>query len=396
MLDSIYIGMSGLSSFTHGLRVISNNVTNLNTPGYKGAKLQFSDVYYPSADQGAGQGLDWRSGRGVTTLGTSLNFKQGDIQQTGNDLDVAVDGDGFFVLKSKDGETRYTKAGQFQLDDQGFLVNRTDGAYVQGLSSAGTLSDISLVGLRNMTPKATGTIKFNGNLSTTATADVVLDPVKVLDASGTEHLLKMTLKNTNGTTPGSWQVTLTDGGLTVGSGTFRFTPAGQVMPGFGSFSVTYVPAGGAAQLLNFELTPDATSLSMGTSSTFAVASSDGFSSGSLSKVSFDQAGTVVLTYTNGQSNKKQTLALAQFVTNNVLIPVGNNQFRVEDSRNVHYATSAKGFGTIKAGSIEVSNVDISQAFSELIITQRGYQAASHVVSTANEMIQQLFQMKGGR
>src|SRR6478609_2117952 len=120
MLDSIYIGMSGLTGYEKGLRVIGNNLTNMNTPGFKGSQMQFADLFYQGS-AGGGQSLSGggssgnQLGTGLNTLATMINFKAGETQQTGNDLDLAINGDGYFVLRDGS-EQRYTRAGQFQFD----------------------------------------------------------------------------------------------------------------------------------------------------------------------------------------------------------------------------------------------------------------------------------------
>lgn len=136
MLDSIYIGMSGLISFSDGLTSISNNVANLNTPGFKGSQLEFVDLFYRYQYSGTTdqQGSPYAQGSGVASGATIPNFSQGEFRQTGNDLNAAIDGNGFFVLR-KDGETFYTRAGQFQIDDAGYLVSTDDNARVASLDS---------------------------------------------------------------------------------------------------------------------------------------------------------------------------------------------------------------------------------------------------------------------
>jgi flagellar hook protein FlgE len=147
MLDSIFIGMSGLVSYSRGLRVIANNTANINTPGFKGATMQFGDLFYangPASGAFSGAGVN-QLGQGVTTYSTSLDFSQGELRQSGNDLDLAVDGQGLFVLKDKDGELRYTRDGQFAFDADGFLVSRTSGAKVMGYDENGALTEVTLV-----------------------------------------------------------------------------------------------------------------------------------------------------------------------------------------------------------------------------------------------------------
>src|SRR4051812_3938987 len=188
MLDSINVGMTGLLGYAKGLRVIANNTANLNTPGYKAATLQFSDLFY-AASQGTG-GSSARLGYGLATGGTQLDFGQGDLRQTGNDFDLAVDGEGLFVLRTPDGATRYTRAGQFDFNQDGVFVNRVDGSKVAGVDANGQPADIKLDGLRTVTGKATALARFTGNLSSTASERTV-GSVKVFDAIGTEHALSV-------------------------------------------------------------------------------------------------------------------------------------------------------------------------------------------------------------
>src|SRR5687768_1808575 len=145
MLDSINVGVTGLLGYQQGLRTIANNTANLNTPGYKSSTLQFTDLFYSSSASG---GRDIQLGYGLDTAGTRLDFSQGDLRQTGNDFDLAVDGEGLFVLKDANGETRYSRAGQFGFDGDGMLVSRIDGSKVMGTDSAGRSVEISLDGMR--------------------------------------------------------------------------------------------------------------------------------------------------------------------------------------------------------------------------------------------------------
>src|SRR2546425_5444397 len=125
MFESVYVGMTGLESYAKGLNVISNNVANLNTPGFKSSQLQFADLFYRNSDAGLGAGNPQEQiGAGVGTGGTFLNFQQGEARQTGNDLDLLINGPGLFVLR-KDGETFYSRAGQFEFDKDGYLVDQT-------------------------------------------------------------------------------------------------------------------------------------------------------------------------------------------------------------------------------------------------------------------------------
>jgi flagellar hook protein FlgE len=396
MLETLYVGMTGLDSYAKGLNVISNNVANLNTTGFKGSQLQFADLYYKNNDGGLGAGDPQQQiGAGVGTGGTFLNFQQGESRQTGGDLDLLIDGPGLFVLR-KDGQTTYTRAGQFQFDKDGFVVDQTNGARVAGLAGDGQLIDLSITGLRANPPKATTKVKFNGNLSTGDTQHLVTN-VTVYDTLGAPTVLKLTFDNTNAVTAGSWKVTAaTADGTVVGSGEVRFK-SGKPELGFDTVTLGFTPKDGQAMSLTLDLSIDVTSFSGGTESTLAVASQDGYATGSLVKASFDGDGNFVTTYSNGQTEKHGRLALAWFTHTDALEQIGGNQFvnRFGQAPNIGQAGQAE-FGKIVARSLEMSNVDLSQQFSEMIVTQRGYQASSQIITTANEMIQQLLDMRGKR
>jgi flagellar hook protein FlgE len=393
MFDSIHVGLSGLDTYSKGLNVISNNVANLNTTGFKSSQLQFADLYYKDGGAELGSGARQQIGGGVGTAGTFLNFQQGEARRTGGDLDLLIDGPGFFILR-EDGAQSYTRAGQFEFDREGFLVDKTTGARVAGVQD-GQLQDISITGMRASPPKATTRIKFTGNLSTGATQHV-RTPVTLFDAGGAATTVRLVFDNTNATTRGSWKVTATNAaGNTVGSGEIRFNN-GAPQSGFESMQLSFTSEQGEPLSAALDFAVDTTSFG-GTTSTLAVASQDGYGAGSLVKSSFDAEGFFVTSYSNGQTEKHGRLALASFSNLDGLEQAGNNRFvqRFGEPPQVGHP-GEQAFGKVTAGSIESSNVDLSQQFSEMIITQRGYQASSQVITTANEMIQQLMDLRGKR
>jgi len=148
MLESIYVGMTGLLGYSRGLRVIANNTANINTPGFKSSSIQFSDLFYTGGNLSGGNASRNQDqlGFGLNTTGTAISFKQGELRQTGNDLDLAVDGQGMFILKNADGQLSYTRAGQFKFDAAGELVSRVNGEKVMGLDSHGNFTAVSLAG----------------------------------------------------------------------------------------------------------------------------------------------------------------------------------------------------------------------------------------------------------
>lgn len=391
MLDSIYIGMSGLEGYSRGLRVISNNTANINTPGFKSSTLQFADLFYtPENASGIGDGSSTQLGNGLNTGNTSFNFIQGDFSQTGNSLDMAVDGQGFFILQDAKGKIHYTRDAQFTFDDRGILINSSDSSKVMGFDTQGQLTPISINGLKVTPGQATTTVKFSGNLSSAQTTQTVGN-ITVIDAAGGTHTLSANL--TAGTTSGNWTVTLMDGSTTVGTGALNFIN-GTPDPTTATMAISYTPSGLTALPLTLDFSQNVTSFSSGSLSSLAMDTQDGLSPGGLTKTAFDTSGTLVLTYSNGKTVNGARLALANFDSPDQVISNGGNQFDASSTQAWHVGVAGNGsFGNIRSGMIEMSNVDLSQEFSNLVITQRGYQASSQIVSTANDMLQELFSMK---
>ena len=390
MLSSIYIGMSGLQGYSQGLRVIANNTANINTPGFKSSSLQFADMFYTSGNSGSGT---MQVGYGLNTAGTVLNFEQGELRQTGNNLDLAIDGQGLFTVRDSAGNTHYTRAGQFTFNADGVLVSRVDASEVMGQDANGAIGPISIAGLSTIEGQATTRVAFSGNLSSTATEQTI-GSVKVIDSLGGEHLLTVKLTNQSATTPGAWKVELMDGTTVVGTGEIIFEN-GRPQVDHSIVNLTYAPSGLPATPLTLDFGKDVTSFASGNLSTLTFASQDGYTPGALSGVSFDGLGTLVLTYSNGQTAKGARLSLGRFDSLEAVAANGNNQFDATNSLAWHTGLAGGGgFGLVRSGMVELSNVDLSQEFSDLVIMQRGYQASSQVISTANDMLQELFQMKG--
>lgn len=385
-LDSINIGTSGLVGFSKELQTISNNVANLNTPGYKSSSAQFASLF----DAGGSGKSQAQGGAGMATLASVIDFGQGQVSQTGNDLDAAIQGQGFFVLRNSQNETVYTRDGRFHFDAKGVLVN-TNGARVQALDNQGKLKDITLEGRRTSAASATGSIKFTGSLST-ADSTKVVSGINVFDAAGGSHTLSVEFKNNTSVTAGSWLVTVSDGGTTVGTGEVRFN-AGLMDPSKSTVSIMYSPSGVASLPITLSLESSVTSAASG-ASTLATSNVDGWGVGTLTTAAFDASGRLSISYTNGQTNTDQTLALANFGSNSSLQQVDGTSFRNTNPQNVTLGVANGNATTITPKSVEGSNVDLSAQFSAMIITQRGYQAASEIISTANQMLDTLMHMKG--
>lgn len=390
MFDTLFIGTSGLLNHARGLRVVGNNLANVNTPGFKSSQLQFANLF----DQGAGNVPQSEgSGNGVASLGAQVNFRAGLEQGTGNPLDLAINGNGFYTVKRGE-ELLYTRAGDFGFDAKGVLVNSA-GDKVQGLDSNGQLVDITLDALERNSAKATATVVFRGELATTIAnppIDVTVANVTVLDANGIDRPLTVSFHNDGN---GAYTVTAKDGAnATVGSGVIRFV-GGVPVAGANSLSLSYAPGGGEG----FPVKLDFSALVNLSASAvpIRVQSQDGYAAGVRSDQSIGADGVVTVQYSNGQTARGGRVALADFLTEASLAEAGGSAFRKTAGATVHYGyAGADSFGKLVAGRREGSNVDLAEEFGNLILMQRGYQASSHVISTANDMIQQLFDMKGNR
>ncbi|WP_332879674.1 flagellar basal-body rod protein FlgF [Massilia sp. S19_KUP03_FR1] len=384
-LSSINIGTSGLVGFSRQLETISNNVANLNTPGFKGANSQFSALF------SGGSGIaDASTGSGLAMLPSTVDFVQGQVSQTGNDLDVAIDGQGFFVLRDDTGALLYTRDGRFTFDNHSVLVNN-QGAHVQALGTDGGLHDITLDGVRTNPASASATVKLLGTLST-ADATKVVSGITVTDGAGGSHTLSVEFKNNTAVTAGSWIATVKEGNTTVATGEARFVN-GVLAPAFSTIAFTYNPAGVAPMPMTFVLDAGTTSAASGASS-LAVSSVDGYSVGTLGSATFDTSGKLSLSYSNGQKATPQTLALASFGATSELEQGPGTSFRSKRAEAGVLGVADGKISSIAAESLEGSNVDLSRQFSAIIITQRGYQASSELISTANQMLDTLMHMKG--
>ncbi|MBV1787718.1 flagellar basal-body rod protein FlgF [Marinobacterium sp. D7] len=401
---TIYSGTSGLITFSKGLDVISNNVANMNTPGFKRSDLLFRDLFYNYQYTGQfNQDFSSRKdGNGVTESGTTTSFSQGDNQQTGNSTDVAINGNGFFIFRDS-GDVLYSRVGQFEIDNNGYLVSTVNNSRVAGINSSGKLVDINFSGLKNSPAVATKEVKFINNLSSGATEHTIND-IEVYDVLGNTHKLTLTLTNNSTSTPRSWLGTVKDeeGNVIASDLEIRFQGNGSPAEGFSSFTFTLDPEDASPSDITFSFGEPgsftgATSFSSGSSSDLAVGEQDGVPFGIQTGFSFTRDGVLEVEYSNGVTAEGGQLALAWVSDLQGMKQLGGGLFEYDESGRIEIGTANDGMmGEIVGGSIEISNVDLSQEFTDLVIVQRGFQVSSQVVSIANEMLQQLIENTGSK
>jgi flagellar hook protein FlgE len=394
MLGSIYIALSGLNAYSKGLQTISNNVANLNTPGFKASSFSFADSFsYGGLGSSFAQNVGPQQfGAGVRYESERIDFRQGDLRQSGGDLDLAIQGNGFLVLLNE-GRTYYARTGQFSLDKDGLIAESATGYHLAVLNGDGQPVPVNVDAARTSPPVATSKITFSSNLSSSAT-DAAVSDLAVFDSRGTKHVWKVQFTPVGATAPGEWTVKVTDEtGAEVGTSTLRFIGS-TVDPATNQLTITTTPTGADPLSVNLDFSSGVTSFSSGSLSTLRASAVDGNGLGTLTGIVIDADGKIKLSYSNEKSETLGAVAIADFRDPQQLRRIGNGLFESTGGRVQLLASEQEGNGKLVSHQLEASNVDLSQQFGDLILVQRGFQASSQVISITNDMIQQLFGIRG--
>lgn len=390
MLGSIYVGLSGMNAFSRGLQTISNNVANMNSLGFKATSVNFSDVFN-AGGLGAsysGQGSHF-SGSGVRFSSLGLNFRQGEMRSTGGDLDLAVQGAGFLAL-TEDGQTYYARTGQFTVDEDGYVVAMGSKYRMNVYDGSRRPFEVNVDLKRTSPPVETTKITLDGYVGGIGANGVSTSKITVYDALGKAQEWTVTI--TKGTEANAkWKVSVKDAlGQTVGADQeLNFNGPGGPN-GDTSLEFTYTDSNGDPATVAL----DCTQLQNISAPGGISGKADGTATGTLVKVAVNDKGQLELTYSNGKTESLGAVVLADFRDPQKLEQVGNGVFRSNGGAARLGQSDENGMGKLVAGQVEASNVDLSQQFGDLILIQRGFQASSQVVSVSNDMIQQLFGIRG--
>jgi flagellar hook protein FlgE len=394
MLRSLYSGISGLRAHQTMLDVTGNNIANVNTAGFKGSSTQFQDTLsqLTQAASGpqptAGGTNPAQIGLGVRVAAVTTNFTQGSAQTTGKATDMMISGDGFFIT-SRGGQQLYTRAGAFGFDAAGRLVG-PDGGILQGwaandkgeVNTGGPLGDLVLSPTTTIPAAATTKVGFEGNLPSDAKdGDTLTREIEVFDATGSVR--KFTLTFTATATPGNWSVTATDSkGPTTGTTTLGYTD-GKLSSGTPSVTV-----GGITVDLN-ALTGFAGL------TTVAATTRDGSAAGTLEAFGLQPDGSLVGSFSNGVKQVVGRIALARFTNPEGLEKAGQSAYTGTANSGTAQIGAAgdPGFGSLASGALEMSNVDLSQEFTNLIVAQRGFQANARIITSSDQVLQELVDLK---
>jgi flagellar hook protein FlgE len=414
MLRSMYSGISGLRTHQTMMDVVGNNIANVNTAGYKGSSTVFQDVLSQTI-QGAGAPIDGQGGTNPAQVGLgvklgaiSTNFAQGASQATGRATDLAIQGDGFFAVQ-QGGEQLYTRAGSFNFDANGLLVTPS-GASVLGwaaqggvINPNGPLEPVRLPIGQTLAPTQTDTVRVGGNLPDTpfdaAAPTTISTGVTVYDQQGAPIKLTLTYEQS---ADDAWTVTATapnaaDGtpvpldttNLTWNGTAFTSTANPyqlNIPPTVGTFTgpVTVALGSPAEPLTQFA-----------GANSVAVLEQDGAAMGNLQSFTISPDGTVLGVFSNGVREPVAQIALANFANPGGLEKVGGSMYRPGPNSGLVQTglAGAGGRGMLSGGTVEMSNVDLAQEFTNLIVAQRGFQANSRVISSSDELLQDLVNLK---
>ncbi len=398
MLRSLFSGITGLRAHQTQMDVVSNNISNVNTTGFKSSATTFQDTLsqtlrsagLPTGNLG---GLNpAQIGLGVQLAAITTNFGQGSAQTTGRTTDLMLQGDGFFIL-ANGVQQAYTRAGAFNFDTNGRLVN-PEGMRVQGwaavngaVNTDGPLSDIIVPAGTQIPPTVSTTVTAAGNISAGTATPLTLGGT-VYDTAGVAHSLSIVLTPTG---PSSFDVNVTDTsdpGSTPVAGTLSFLANGSYDTG--STSATITTADGTTVAI------DLTGTTMyGGPKALSVINVDGASAGTLQQFQIDQDGTIIGVFSNQQKQALGKIALANFTNPAGLEKIGSTAFVQSSNSGLPQigVAGSGGRGTLLGATLEMSNVELAREFTNMIIAQRGFQANSRVITTSDQMLQELVDLK---
>ncbi|MGF1595948.1 MAG: flagellar hook protein FlgE [Acidimicrobiales bacterium] len=411
MIRSMYAAVSGLRSHQMMMDIIGNNIANVNTHGFKKGRATFEDVLSqvitgaaaPTPDLGGRNPA--QIGLGVTVAGIAQNLGQGALQVTNRDLDLAIQGDGFFVL-NLGGEEMFTRAGAFFLDADGRMVSN-EGALVMGwaadtdgnINTSTVPTSIRIPTGDQHPPVTTTEAKFGGNLpSDDPVGSQLFSGLEIFDEQGVPTKLDLTFEKTNTNewtmsashgTPGT-PIALTDNVLTFGTDGELLTPAdfdvniapGQI-PGVGAVALT-IGGPGESRVTQF-----------GGMSSIAAITQNGAAAGTLQSLRVGVDGIIVGAYNNSLVKPIAQVALASFANPEGLERVTGSNFRTTTNSGLAQVGTVRtgGRGTVAPLSLEMSNVDLAEEFTDLIRSQRGFQANSRMVTVSDELLQEIVNLK---
>ena len=408
MIGSLFAGISGLNANSTAMTVIGDNIANVNTTAFKSNRSSFANVLSQSLGGGGGSDI----GRGVDFWGTTPVWSQGSLENTNAPMDMAINGRGFFQVVDDTGSAFYTRAGEFSFNRDGDLQN-PDGLVLQGYSvqsvsptgamTLGSIADIQIPTESTTPPSATTDFTFDVNLNSAAlVGDTYSTTLTVYDSLGGDIPMTMDFVKT-GNNAWTWQASssLASAVVPAGPTAITFDPTtGELNTGADPVINLTLTNGATMPALTWDLF-DAASLTNGDLTQYAAPSTttfqtqNGYPAGMLRSVSVDEAGVITGSYSNGQLVPLFQVALVDFPSYYGLTKMGNNLYNssLESGAAMPGMPGSGRLGSISPSAIEMSNVDLAQEFVKMITTQRAFQANSRVITTSDEILNELINIK---
>ena len=417
---SLNTELMGINAAQTSIDTIGNNIANMNTEGFKGSTMEFADLIGTSLEGTSGNTLT--PGQGVVASNLSQLFTEGTISQTGNPLDLAINGQGFFQMQTDQG-IEYTRAGSFQVNTSGFLVDPS-GNKLMGYNTAGSGAALGAVGdlqVSRSTLPATATTSLGLNITLPTTDSAIssgtaFNPssastydestaTTVYDSVGTAYTLTSYFTRVSGSgTPDKWNVdwqVTTSNGTAIASGTgptLTFSNAGALTGATSGAGTTVsvptakLPDGGSPLNIAYNFT--GTTLSSQTFGVNAIAN-NGNNAGTFTGVQISSTGQIIGQYSNGQTKAFGTIALANFENPQGLTPMTGTfwQSTLASGPALLGAPNTQGLGTLQSGALEGSNVDLSTQLVNLIVAQQAFQANAQAISYEQQNIQHLLNIQ---
>jgi len=411
MLQAMYSGISAIEAHQERMDIIGNNIANVNTTAYKSGRVTFQDQLSQTL-QGAGAPTGNVGGTNPQQVGLGVRvgsidtlMSQGGLQSTTRPTDMAIQGNGYFMLGDSTGVS-YTRDGSFSLDSSGALVSGSDGSYVLGwkADANGKIDSTKQIGpashvaipVGDLTAvQPTSNVTFAGNLSADSVpADTYSRSVVVYDSLGEKQTVSLTFQRDAAAADPShtWKWAASGDAAAAGGGSITFDSTGKETGATGA--ITLNPADGATQAQ--AVTPDFTGITqISGSSSASPSTQNGFGPGTLQSFSVDQTGAVTGIFNNGLTRVLGQVALADFPNPGGLERAGGNAFRTTINSGLpSVGTALSGsLGKISTGYLEQSNVDLSTEFTNMIVTQRGFQANTKIITTVDDMLNDIIQAK---
>ncbi len=418
--STLYTGISGLQANSEAMSVTGNNISNSNTVGFKSSSTLFSDVLSASISSAGG---DSQVGRGTQISTVKTSFSQGSFQSTSSSTDLAIEGDGFFMVSDQaSSEVLYTRNGSFGFDANGYLVN-AENYRVQGKSfnSDGSLAggdptdiqvDINSQIPAQQTSELTLTTNLDASSALVGPFDIS-DPVntsnyststQVYDSLGNTHLATTFFTMTSAQN-WDWHTTVNSSELDpsvagadalteVGSGSLTFDSSGNLLTGATGITTAGAIVWNNGTDPNQQIDMSFNTTQFSSSSVVISQNQNGYAAGEVVQVSIDNSGTVSASYSNGETIDVAMLTLATFSNPSGLSKEGGSLYASGvKSGDPSIGTAGPSQGNIFTSSLELSNVDLAQEFVDLITIQNGYSASSKVITTTDEMLRELINLK---